>query len=123
MADQLVSQCSFTYETTNHSDNRTFEHTESVSKQGKATGFQDFTSDLSDITFGDVSSTDIGTMFLVNLSESNTLQYGSTTLASGNLEFRLPPKDWAKVRLGSGLTLKAQTVTGSVKLEKYFLAE
>lgn len=123
MADQLVSQCNVTYQSTNHDDNQNWEHTESVAKQGKAAGFQSFTTTISNVTFGDIATTDIGTIFLINLSESNVLQYGSTTLASGSLPFRLPPKDWHKIRLVSGKGLRAQTVTGSVKLEKYFLAE
>lgn len=118
MSDQAVTQLSLNYETTNASDNKSWSFTDSVSKQGKAAGFQDFTSDESALTRGDLSSTDQGMLVINNLSNDNTLQYGST-----NLEFEVKPNEWAKFRVTSNTTLVGKTVTGSVKLEKYWIAE
>lgn len=118
MADQLRTSLSLFAESTNYDMNKILEATESLAKQGLAAGFQDFTSDSTDITIGDLASTDQGTMILNNLSESNTLQYGST-----DYEFELPPEDWHKLRIASGVTVKAKTLTGSVKLEKYIFGE
>jgi len=60
MSDQAVSQLSLNVESTNFSEPRNWEYTDTLSKQGKAAGFQDLTSDASDMTIGDLSSTDQG---------------------------------------------------------------
>jgi len=118
MSDQAVTQLSLNVQTTNHDDNKSWNYTDSLSKQGLGAGFQDFTSDESAFTNGDLASTDQGMLIISNLSNDNTLQYGST-----GLEFKLQPNDWAKVFVVSGKTIYGKTTSGSVKLEKYWLAE
>lgn len=118
MADQASVSLSFVVESTNFQDNKTWDFTDTLAKQGLGHGIQTVTTAYSALTIGDLSSTDQGLCVLNNLDTANYIEYGST-----DGEFKLNAGEFAKVRFNSGKTIQAKANTASVKIEKYLLAE
>lgn len=121
MADQAISNLTLQVQSTYlENENKNYAYTDTLSKSGKYAGLQDLTSDSTDLNYGEIPSTDMGLMILVNRSGTNTITYGSS---DGSFELSLLPGEWHKVRPTSGTQWLVKTVTGTAKLEKYFLAE
>jgi len=118
MANQVTAQLSLNIESTNFTDNKNFEFTNVLTKQGLAHTIQEITTDYAAIGIGSLASTDAGICVFHNLDANNYILYGST---AG--EFKLLAGGFAMLRHNTGITIQAKAPTAVVKLEQYLLAE
>lgn len=118
MSDQIIANLNLNVQSSNLTDNKSYNFTDLLTLQALASGVQIATTAYTALTIGDMASTDIGIAILHNLDTNNYLLFGSTLG-----EFKLDAGEFAFVRINPGTTLQIQANTANVKLEKYILGK
>lgn len=118
MADEVSVSLSLSVNSTNFTDSKNFDFTDTLASQFVAAGIQTITTAYAALTIGDMASTDTGLCLLHSLDVNNYILYGST---AG--EFKLDPGEFAFVRINPGKTIQAMANTANVKVEKYLLGK